>query len=784
MKKWLNSWLSCHSLKFKLNVSILSCVCVIFMVFVFLLSEKVRPIIRAQIDAIAKKTVETYVAEFAHYASDIERVLLSAKNTLSQMEESDTDSLEMVLNSAIRTVNSTDLDFANAWVYVFSPEDVSAGNLHIETYTSDKTADSFKTEHIPDFYARFPWFKEVPKEEKVYWSEPYVDTQTQKIVVTCLIPFKFKQQDDFNGLMALTLDFSDIQQDISDFTFYKTGKLMLLSRTGLYVTYPDPDVALKLTIFELAEKLKLPQLQMIGKDLKEGRSGQISVPNSPVFNDTAVFYYAPIEYLNWGICLVYAQNYLLKPVQQFQIVAILLLLICIASLLFLINWICHNSTNQLTTLGNIAEQYGKGNFEQNFEDTPSSVEIGRLAGALSGMRADLLEYIQKELREASEKQKSQSELDIARHIQKSALAVKYPDNPAFKIATMMIPARQVGGDFYDFFFIDEHKFAIVIADVSGKGIPAALYMMKALTLIRNISKSGKDLGFVFQHVNEQLCEGNDTCMFVTAFMAVIDLESGEAKYMNAGHLPPIIKNKDGVSFVYPQTNIVLGISSKAVFVEESMQLAPETHVFLYTDGVTEAENAQVKFYGNQRLLKVCQKLQDNPESNIDLVLKDVHKFVKNHQQSDDITMLDFVFYGKNGKSVTFDADITKIKEMIDYLKKDMDRFQLSEKAKFNVIMAAEEIFSNIAQYAYEKTDKNAVVTIKTKMEGEHYCLTFIDKGKKYNPLENKEPDILAKMSERAIGGLGVFLTKKLADKLLYSYDNGQNILKIYINRLV
>ena len=166
------------------------------------------------------------------------------------------------------------------------------------------------------------------------------------------------------------------------------------------------------------------------------------------------------------------------------------------------------------------------------------------------------------------------------------------------------------------------------------------------------------------------------------------------------------------------------------------------------------------------------------------MLKDVRKFVKNHLQSDDITMLDFVFYGNESKSVTLDADITKIKEMIDYLKKDMDRFQLSEKAKFNVIMAAEEIFSNIAQYAYEKTDKNAVVTIKTETEGEHYCLTFIDKGKKYNPLANKEPDISAKMSERAIGGLGVFLTKKLADKLLYSYDNGQNILKIYINRLV
>ena len=775
MTKSFKFWLSKHSLRFKLSISILTCVCLAFLNLAFLISRQTAPILAAQLNDSAKKSVEVYVTNFSHLATDAERVILNTKNTLSEMSEDNVEGIKVLLSSAIKTVYDSDLSFLNAWLYTFPPENVSSGTLYISTDHPDTQTIDFESKHISNLYDIFPWFKEVPKEEKIYWSEPYLDKETQKTVFTCLIPFKFFSQTDFNGLFALTIDLSDIEKRINDFSFYETGKLILLSRSGLYVTYPEPGVALKKTIFELSETLHHPELKVIGKNLAAGISGTTVIPKLPIFKGKAIFFYAPIKNLGWSFCLVYAAHEFFEPIRQSQIIIFISLLISVLLLIFIINWICRHATRQLFTISDIAAQYGCGDFSQSFNELPTSSDVGRLANALSNMRTNLLDYISRERTMASEKQRAQSELDIARHIQTSALSTKYPENDAFEIATMMIPARKVGGDFYDFFFIDENKFAVVVADVSGKGIPAALYMMKALTLIKNISKSKKSLDFVFHHTNEQLCEGNDTCMFVTAFMAVIDLISGETKYVNAGHNPPLIGTPGKYRFMQPKRNIILGINPNATFVEETMHLDSDMHLFLYTDGVTEAENAKSKFYGEDRLLKILNKATETPKDNLDIVLKDLKKFVKNNPQSDDITMLDFVFHGKKKTSLILPADIKKIKDVIDFLKKDMQEHKLSEKAQFNMVMASEEIFSNIAMYAYE-VKENALATVLTSAENGFYYITFIDNGKKYNPLKAKEPDMSLEMKDRNVGGLGIFLAKKLSDTLTYSYKNKQNIL--------
>ena len=774
-------WISKHSLKFKLNISILTFICVAFLSLAVFISKYSAPILKAQLDDNAKKSVETYVEDFTHLTVLTEQVILNTKNTLSQMKEDNINAIRVLLNSAIKTVVHTDLDFTNAWLYVFNPENVSSGNLYISTDNDKDNNVDFNIEHIDNLYDRFPWFKEVPKKEDIYWSEPYLDTKTNKTVFTCLIPFKFLKQTDFNGLLALTIDLTHIQESINNFSFYETGKLILLSRTGLYVTYPDHNVALKQTIFELADKLNKPELNFIGKELMAGRGGQVIIPNVPVFrNSAAVFFYAPIKNLGWSFCLVYAQHEFLKPIRQFQIIIAIALLVSVLLLMLMINWICHYSTKQLLTLSHIAAQYGRGNFAQNFKFIPDSSDIGVLAKALSNMRTNLLNYLDKERKAVSEAQKNESELDIARHIQKSALSTTYPENPAFKIATTMIPARQVGGDFYDFFFIDENKFAVVIADVSGKGIPAALYMMKAITLIKNMSRSKLSLDIIFRCVNEQLCEGNDTCMFVTAFMAIIDLTNGRTTYVNAGHNPPLIGNKDGYKFMTPKKNVVLGVNPQAIYVEEEINLVAGDHLFLYTDGITEAENKSYKFYGENRLLKIFAKAHDKPQNNINMVLKDIQKFVKDNPQSDDITMLDFVFLGQKENSLEISADMKKLEKVVTWLKKDMTKHHVSDKAQFDMIVAAEEIFSNIVFYAYTKKGKG-IVKIQTELKDNVYTITFMDNGKKYNPLKNKTPDINMAIKDRSIGGLGVFLAKKVSDIITYSYKNGYNILKISVD---
>ncbi len=778
MKNFVKSWLSKRSIKFKLNLSILTFISLCFLGLMIVISRKSEPIIKEQIDEIAQKSVEMYTADFAHLITDAEQIIINTKNALSQVSENDTRTLNVVLSSALKTVYHSELSFNNGWVYVFPPEDVSQGKLYSVTNSGDDDTINFKTEKIENFYHHFPWFKTVPKEEKIFWSEPYRDIETGEIVVTCLMPFKFWGQKDLNGLVALTVDLSEMHRNsMKGSSFYRNGKLLLLSKTGLYVNHPNPNVVLRLTIFQLSRMMKLPQLGLVGKHLAAGKSGQAEIPYSSVVDGPAIFFYAPIKNIGWGFCLVYSKNELLKPIRQFKWIVGLSLLMFVALMLVITERIGHHSVGQLITLCDVAEKYGKGDFSENFDEMPTSSEINRLATAIADMKSDILEYVNKEKEGAAERQKNESELEIARHIQKSALSTKYPKSDAFEIATTMVPARLVAGDFYDFFFIDDNKFAIVIADVSGKGIPASLYMMKAITLIKNISRSKMGLDFVFEQVNQQLYEGNDTCMFVTAFMAVVDLLTGKAKYVNAGHLPPLISNENKKKFINVKTNVALGVYENATFAEEEIDLDPGAHLLLYTDGVTEAENKANKRYGNERLLKIFSKANSTPANNLDLVMKDVKRFIKGNPRSDDIAMLDFIFHGYEPGTITMPAKLEKVQEFLMYLRDDMIEHGLSKKAVFNMVMSAEEIFANIARYAYESKD-NAMVTIKTRQDDEMYYVKFIDQGRKYNPLKNEMPDLTVDIKQRKIGGLGVLLVKKLTDSTSYKWQNKQNILEL------
>lgn len=772
------AWFNKHSLNFKLNIGILICLGLVSLGVFFFISEHIEPIIATQIERMAQKSVDSHVKDFTHLVIDTERVLQNTKNSLAQIPQTGADAIRMLLNSTLKTVDDSELTFSEAWVYTFAPEDVSTGTLYLST-NQKQNGIQYQSAKISNFYDYFPWFTEVPKAEKIYWSEPYQDKAKNIIVITCLIPFKFMGQADFDGLIGITVDLSDIHQRINSFSFYEAGKLLLVSRSGLYVTHTNPDIALKMTIFELAEKLNLPQLKYAGEQYQKGYYGKIVLPRSSVTKGSSTSFYAPIKHIGWGLFLVYSSDKFLKPLRHFQLLAGLFLLVIILILFILINRICHHATTQLINISHIAMQYGNGDFSKNFEEKPTSSDISIIANALANMRTNFLNFIEQERKNASDKQKAESELEIAKNIQKSALNTKYPEHNSFKIATLMLPAKKVGGDFYDFFFIDKNKFAIVIADVSGKGIPAALYMMKALTLIKNISLSKKGLDFVFQHVNEQLCEGNDTCMFVTAFMAVIDINTGQTSYLNAGHNPPLKGNTNGYQFMSPKKNIVLGINPNAKFYPEELTLSANDHLFLYTDGVTEAENNSHKFYGEERLLKILKQAHTNPKDNINMVLNNVKKFTQTAPQSDDITMLDFVFLGNNLSSQNFKASITELENLLTYLKQDMAKHKISEKAQFNMVMIAEEIFANIVSYAYS-AKKTGQVEIKTGLCDNKYYVTFIDQGKKYDPTAHQDPDIAADIQNRDIGGLGIFIAKKLADEMSYSYQQKKNILKVAV----
>ncbi len=271
-------------------------------------------------------------------------------------------------------------------------------------------------------------------------------------------------------------------------------------------------------------------------------------------------------------------------------------------------------------------------------------EIQDLSAAILRMEEDINQYIDNLTKVTAEKERIGAELDIATHIQASMLPCifpAFPDRKEFDIYATMNPAKEVGGDFYDFFMVDERHLAIVMADVSGKGVPAALFMVIGKTLIKDHTEPGEDLGEVFTEVNDMLCESNSEGLFITAFEGVLDLMTGEFMFVNAGHEMPFIQKAGGAYTPHKiRAGFVLAGMEGMRYKAGSMKIAPGDRIFQYTDGVTEATNAQNELYGMERLETVLTRNADKrPDELLPAVKADIDAFVGEAPQFDDITML-------------------------------------------------------------------------------------------------------------------------------------------------
>ncbi|MBQ8482098.1 MAG: SpoIIE family protein phosphatase [Alphaproteobacteria bacterium] len=777
MLSWWKKWFSRQSLTFRLSISILTSVFICGVGLLFFTSQYYLPQIRHRIDDFAHFKLQNEIKNITAVVNETQDAALTIKNTLKELNTTDIDLFRHLLQSALKTLNYDESDTSHAWIYVFPDGNVKSGILYSGEITDGDFI--FKQKKIDDFYKIYPWFTKVPKKEEFFWSEPYVDNEmdSKPWVATNLLPFKFSGSDEYNGLVAVSMDLHELKSEINEQTSKKFGQSLLLSHEGLYVSHPDESIELKKTIYDLAKIYDLPELNVVGFKLKDGISGNIKMDKSSVYKKPVIFFFAPIPDLNWGMCLVFSQEEFFLPFKEFHIKAVGVMLAFLLILFIFISLICHRSTKPLLDLSKIALQYGKGDFSATIPDSKSDDEIGIMTDAFHKMRDNLLSHIEMVKTAAIDAQKNQSELEIAKDIQQSALPVNFPSHSVFEVYAFMKPARSVGGDFYDFFFIDEDKFAVLVADVSGKGIPAALYMMTAKALIKNTAKSGMKISKVFALVNNELCNGNLANMFVTAFLAVLNLKTGVLEYVNAGHNPPFVYDENGYRIMEVKRNMVLGGLENISYVSEQLQMQKGQRLFLYTDGVSEAQNNDGEFYGEERIGNILRQDMQSPRHTITLVQNDVSNFVAGAEQSDDITMLELLYCGVEDDLLVVKAEISSIGEVLKTVTRDMASKNIPAEGQSKITVACEEIFSNIAQYAYKD---GGMVRIRSAIAYGKYLLRFIDNGIPYNPLEKEEPDIKGSADEREIGGLGIFMVKKMMHEVNYERVANQNILTIGI----
>ena len=394
--------------------------------------------------------------------------------------------------------------------------------------------------------------------------------------------------------------------------------------------------------------------------------------------------------------------------------------------------------------------------------------------------------LEKQSRDSFERQRMETELAVATSIQTSMLPCHFPafpDRSEFDIFAAMIPAKEVGGDFYDFYLLDDDHLCITVADVSGKGVGAALFMSRCMTLLKTQMLSCAKPDRVLAAVNDELCRNNDE-MFVTAWLGVLELSTGRLEFANAGHERPLLRQNGIFRYVEQKPGFVLGGLEGIVYEPHSMTLQKGDAIFQYTDGVTEAAADETMFFGTQRLLDTLNRSAVlSPCELLTAVEHAVHAFSADAERSDDITMLCLAYQGGNEMNeLNVLAVLDNLEQVMAFVEEKLECYGCPPAPQMQVALAVEEIFVNIANYAYSPDVGPATIEVEVHEDPLEVVITFMDKGKPYDPLAAKDPDTTLSLEERVEGGLGIFLVKQTMDDVHYEYQDGRNILRI-IKRL-
>ena len=379
---------------------------------------------------------------------------------------------------------------------------------------------------------------------------------------------------------------------------------------------------------------------------------------------------------------------------------------------------------------------------------------------------------------AAEEANRAKEMDIAKTIQFASIPGDFPESPHFALAASMTPARDVGGDFYDFFPLGSARFAFLVADVSGKGISAALYMMTAKTLIKDILLAERDPAKALTKVNADLSRNNPANMFLTAWVGVLDLETGRVDFANAGHNPPVVRRADGsAEWLSGKSGPMLAFMEGVKYAPISVELAPGDELFLYTDGVTEAMDPSESLFGDDRLMAAVAAVPSGgPESLCGGVRSAVARFAAGAPAADDLTVLAVQYVSRLLRFTRqFPASQNGIADASAFLDEMVDRVGGEKIASIAPVLHViiDEIASNIVRHSGA-----AGFSLEMEATDDGVNIDFIDDGAPYDPLSHADPDITLAADERPIGGLGLLMVKKMATSVSYRRDRGRNILGV------
>lgn len=627
-----------NSLSAKLVLIILLFITPVFLILIYSSYKTSSTILLTQ--------TEKYSESIGNHAIDKITIITEA---IEKVPEHVAESLTFNKKNLIKTLKTSVVSNENIFgmaaafePYRFNPEtELFCPYIYLEngfltvTGLTDKDYD----------YLHQPWYLIPKKLKKPVWSEPYFDKGGGGVLMSTY-SYPVIKNGKFLGIITADISMEKLNKIVSSVKVLKTGYAFLITKSGKFISHPNHKLIMSMTLQEYAEKNNNKDLMRISNEIKNGRTGFSSFTNK---NKKYQVYYSPIVSTGWYIGVVFPYEELFAPLKKLTNQMLLIGFAGICLIVLAVIWSLRKIILRIKKLSKGVDIISKGDFDSELEIDSSFDELGRLSQAFESMRISLKEYMVNLEKVTANKQKIESELAIAKKIQMSILPKIFPPFPEKKeldIFATIYPAKEVGGDLYDFFFLDENYFCFLIGDVSGKGIPASLFMAVSKTLLKFTANAEKNPAQILHKVNNELVTNNDGCMFVTVFFGILNIKTGKVKFCNAGHNPPVMKSLDNTFLMKIKHNPALGIFPDTVYEEQSVVLKPGEIIFTYTDGINEAFNLNREQYSYDRLLKLLTDTENNyPQKIIEKVLKEVKSFVGEAPQSDDMTILCLKFKG-------------------------------------------------------------------------------------------------------------------------------------------
>ena len=594
-----------------------------------------------------------------------------------------------------------------------------------------READSLVTKSLatPEYdYPSQEWFKKPLELGRGFWSEPYIDVGGGNVLMTTYSVPIYDNKGKKAAVLTADISLQWLAQLINNSMAYPNSFEVVISRGGQVLVSAADGQMIRSSIDEVARNVDDTSsfARMIAA-MRSNQSGNITVYDDGKNNQV---FYAPVEQTGWSMAIVVPDDEIYGDLRRVRLIERIFQLLGLGMLVLILRITAKNQ-----------QKYHKIN---------------------------------------EKKERMESELQIGRNIQMSMIPNTFPPFPErhdIDLAACLIPAKEVGGDLYDFYIRDDKLF-FCIGDVSGKGVPASLVMAVTRSLFRTVSVHEKSPQRIVMSMNEAMSDMNESNMFVTLFCGILDLQTGHLRYCNAGHNPPLVLS-DEIHALEVLPNLPLGIMADMSFQEQESDLKFDDTLFLFTDGLNEAENAEFEQFTEKRLEAVLQQHRD-ARGHLDAMKQAVSEFVGEAPQSDDLTMLVIHYMNNNyqkssERHLILHNDIQQIPQLADFIETIASEANLDQGLAMSLNLALEEAVTNVIEYAYPEGSDGLVDIEAVIREGQ---LDFIisDSGKPFDPTAKPEVDITAGVEERPIGGLGIHLVRHIMDSVSYMREDGKNYL--------